>query len=550
MSVTVRGLSYNLTGANLGDLINLSVDALNTEATNDVIFGIPQNKTFQVNQATKTGNDKVIIGTSTSGSQKIELKNTTLNSWLTINNSQYVARLQSNAQEIQISSNAGTSNGYVGFGNNGIVTQWLNNIGLSHSTQNVTGSYTLKYPAALPPATTSIYDQSVYTCDNSGNLKFNSKVRLSSTSDGNLRVGDTTNAPSVDVDGNSNTTDPVNVPRILVTNRGTTTADPNVLVYAATKNEAYTGTYSGYPYAIYTNNVQRMYIDGSQGNVSINTRLLLNNGTSSAPSLGFVVKPNTGLYMDTSSGLTLLAITQDGTKIAQCYASGIDFLDKQVFFNTLPGPTYYPQLCWDQNGARDTGIYSRQDGILKFMNNGQNSLHVSDNILSHQGIHNSATYHIGSDYPSLHSNIQTQTAYMTLVNIGSTSFNFNASVKIMYYRTGNVLNGRSLFVIKIPSGVTTDGLEVTVDQLYQKVQQFPDITNIGANGLQVITDVLYGTMTIADTEYSRDNRVAVGRMSFNPGNKLFFRTMFNSAAVVGRYYNVFLDFSYVINVAT
>lgn len=166
-------------------------------------------------------------------------------------------------------------------------------------------------------------------------------------------------------------------------------------------------------------------------------------GTVSRPQYSFSNKTNTGVFLSNDGYLTM---SQDGSQVFRCFATGVDMTADQIFFDTQSGPTYYPQICWDStDSSRDTGLYSPGNGVLRFQNNGLDSLHVSDNILSHMRCHMNSFegwLAVNNSYPSFGSaalyDIQFKITYSRSVgtDMQATGQGFQLS-----YRVGNVVHG-------------------------------------------------------------------------------------------------------------
>ena len=166
-------------------------------------------------------------------------------------------------------------------------------------------------------------------------------------------------------------------------------------------------------------------------------------GTVSRPQYSFSNKTDTGVFLSNDGYLTM---SQDGSQVFRCFATGVDMTADQIFFNTQSGPTYYPQICWDSTDlSRDTGLYSPGNGILRFQNNALDSLHVSDNILSHLRCHMNSVngwLAVNNSYPSFGSAelFDSQFKITYLRSVGA-DMQATGTCLQLSYRVGNVVHG-------------------------------------------------------------------------------------------------------------
>lgn len=268
-------------------------------------------------------------------------------------------------------------------------------------------------------------------------------------------------------------------------------------------------------------------------------------GTSARPQYSFGAKTNTGIYMGNDG---LMTLCQDGSDIFRCYASGVDMLSDQIFFNTLAGPSYYPQICWDPNGARDTGIYSPQDGILQFRNNAQDTVRISDNILCHRRAHNNGgTANIGIDFPLFESRLVTtlcdEFGWKT-TTAGNFSIYNNFNFDILYTRVGNMITGMASTTATLDQNINIVRLRFPL--YYQKVDFSSQTASPPTNARQNYAGTL--TMTQSYTGTCGEARL----VPVTIGSTKHFEAEVGNAAVIvsGQVITLTLNFRYVLTQTT
>ncbi len=289
------------------------------------------------------------------------------------------------------------------------------------------------------------------------------------------------------------------------------------------------------------NNLDITTATSGQGTVQIRANGF---GTSARPQYSFGAKTNTGIYLGNDG---LMTLCQDGSDIFRCYASGVDMLSDQIFFNTLSGPTYYPQICWDPSGARDTGIYSPQDGILQFRNNAQDTVRISDNILCHRRAHNNGgTANIGTDFPLFESRLVTTLCdeFGWKTTTGNFSIYNNFNFDILYTRVGNMITGMASTTALLDQNINIVRLRFPL--YYQKVDFSSQTASPPTNARQNYAGTL--TMTQSYTGTCGEARL----VPVTIGSTKHFEAEVGNAAVIvsGQVITLTLNFRYVLTQTT
>lgn len=233
-------------------------------------------------------------------------------------------------------------------------------------------------------------------------------------------------------------------------------------------------------------------------------------GTAATPQYTFINKSNTGVFLSNDGYLTM---SQDGNQVFRCFSTGVDMTADQIFFDTQTGPTYYPQICWDSAGSRDTGIYSKGDGVITFRNNNVDGFTSSDNFIGHSGMHNQYHGTIDKLLPNLHS-----TAYNVVCTIDEytnatiTTSYASTLINMRYHRVGNIVNFSGQLYWPITS--TCTGLGISFVAFY--TQHNPVATNANKPGTVPAVQYYYpnysGTITVTNNSASITNVVAAGNL--------------------------------------
>jgi hypothetical protein len=289
------------------------------------------------------------------------------------------------------------------------------------------------------------------------------------------------------------------------------------------------------------NNLNIATATSGQGTVQIRANA---KGTAARPQYSFKDKTNTGIYLNSDG---FMALSQDGSDVFRCYNTGLDMNADQIFFNTLPGPTYYPQICWDQSGSRDTGIYSPEDGILQFRNNAEDTLRISTSILCHRRAHNNAgSGNIGIDFPLFESRLVTTLCYNFgwKTTTGSWSYYNNFNFDILYTRVGNIITGMASTTATLDQNINIVGLIFPV--YYQKVEFSSQTASPPTNARQNYAGTLTMTNNVTGTcGESRLSPITIG------STKHFGTDVANAAVITsGSVITLTLNFRYVLTQTT
>jgi hypothetical protein len=212
-------------------------------------------------------------------------------------------------------------------------------------------------------------------------------------------------------------------------------------------------------------------------------------GNINRPQYSFVDKTNTGLFLGNDG---YLGVCQDGYQVLRCLPTGVNMGDAQIFFNRLPGPTYYPQICFGVSGSGNTGLYAPDLNVIRTVNNGIDALYVNENVVGHSKAHNASTTSLGSTLPLFESRAHsTPFVLFQIIDFGATGLSLtNLTINMMYSRVGNVCHGMGTLIFSVPSGSTKlDGLTIEFDLPYSSVD-----LSIAAPGGQSFS----GTATLTD----------------------------------------------------
>lgn len=272
-------------------------------------------------------------------------------------------------------------------------------------------------------------------------------------------------------------------------------------------------------------------------------------GTLSRPQYSFADNSNSGMYLDSSNNVSFAA---NGNDVMKLYSNGVDMVNHKIYFNSAgDGSKDNLQIVFDNTGARDTGIYSPSDGIIKFMNNDQQTLNVRSNVLGHRGVHNaSGTQTIGSDLPIFESRlVTTMCDTFTWRPTGGSTVVYTDLVffDIIYTRVGNVVTGTAMNTIFVPSTITANIIYFRFPLFYQKV-------NFSGQQLSPPIHTRHNwraTATLCDDDNGND---AVSISNMGPttyaGQKCFEATLQNAKGYTNDTVTILLDFTYMITEPT
>lgn len=267
-------------------------------------------------------------------------------------------------------------------------------------------------------------------------------------------------------------------------------------------------------------------------------------GTSTRPQYSFADKPDTGLYVNNDG---LMTLCQDGSDVFRCNATGVDMVTDTIFFNTVSNPQY-PQICWDHLGARDTGIYSPQEGIVQFKNNQHETLRITDSMLSHKRAHNNGhTLYIGIDFPLFESRLVTTLCddfRWKTTQAGSYTVYNNMNFDILYTRVGNMITGMASTTATLDQNINLVRLRFPL--YYQKVDFSSQTASPPTNARQNYAGTL--TMTQSYTGTCGEARL----VPVTIGSTKHFEAEVGNAAVIvsGQVITLTLNFRYVLTQTT
>lgn len=240
--------------------------------------------------------------------------------------------------------------------------------------------------------------------------------------------------------------------------------------------------------------------------VKLPKTILTSRGTSSSPAVTFADKPDTGVYLSADG---LLTVCQDGSDVFRCFSTGVDMKTDTMFFDTVANPSV-PQICWDHQGARDTGFYSPQDGIIRARNNAQETLNLSDSVLAHMKAHTGNNREITREFPMFGSWTENVTAMLVERDIGDPNRTFAVTMFLMHYRVGNIVTTRSMLTWNITQ--TTDGIYVVLPLHFTKHTTGTSFYTV--SGKSYNTYPACGTLRVLNNEPTNivNNVVAEGAM--------------------------------------
>lgn len=289
----------------------------------------------------------------------------------------------------------------------------------------------------------------------------------------------------------------------------------------------------------------------SSQEVMVPKTMLTSRGTKNEPAVRFSDNTDTGIYLNNDG---LLTICQDGSDVFKCYNSGVDMVTDSLFFNTVTDPQF-PQICWDSSGARDTGFYSPQDGIIRARNNALETLNLSNYVLSHMQAHNGHNASIPKEFPMFGSWIGQHSGTLREYDLGDPERQFPITMSIMHTRVGNIVTSRGMISWFV--NAQTDGIGLAMGLHYYKHGTSSTTLYVGGKSYSIYN--YCGTIKVLNNEppTTTNNVVAEGFLDMiSVGTYIgFIGTAWHKIGLgttqfpINKTYQIMIDVMYEINLS-